>query len=157
RCGTAGKGAFSPRLTFDKDASIMPCVAYHTKPDEASRMKLLRTITWFTRLLVGLFLAPPFAGLVAAPCPSALPVWTAGAIQADMHHMGAPQGHHQHAQGHSDNGSMPPGHHDHGPGPGDACCALHGCFAGLLPPVLAISTKAIAGEPLSAAPNDVAP
>ena len=119
-------------------------------------MKLLRTIPWFTRLLVGVFLVAQFAGMVSAPCANALPVKAAGAIQTDMLRMDASQGHHQHGQGHDDHG-MQPGHHDHGGGPADACCALHACFAGLLPPVAAIGTDTLAGEPLAAAPNDVAP
>lgn len=118
-------------------------------------MKPLRMMPWFARLLVGLFLAAQFAGVVSPPCANALPA--AAAIQPDaLHHMDASQDHHHHAQGHGDHG-MPSGHHDHGGNPADACCALHACFAGVLPPAAAVGAETHAGEPLAAAANDVMP
>jgi hypothetical protein len=124
-------------------------------------MKLLRTIRftrpWFTRLVVGLFLAAQFGGMVSSPRANALPV-TATASHAD-----ASAAHHRHAQDHHaqapDQGShgMPCGHHDHGGSPADACCALHACFAGLLPPVIAVAADFAAGEQLSPGPDDRAP
>jgi hypothetical protein len=56
---------------------------------EASRIKLLRTIPWFTRLLVGLFLVAQFAGMVSSPRADAMPVTSAGAFQMDALHMDA--------------------------------------------------------------------
>jgi hypothetical protein len=118
-------------------------------------MKLLRTIPRFTRLLVGLFLVAQFAGMVSSPRANALPVTAAGASQTDTHHMDTPRSHQHHAQGHRDHG-MPCGQHDCSINPADACCALHACFAGLLPPIVAIATEAIVGEPLSVSPDDLA-
>jgi hypothetical protein len=114
-------------------------------------MKPLRTIPWFTRLLVGLFLVAQFAGMVSSPRANAMPV-TSGASQTDAPHMRASQAHHHHAQGHSNHG-MPCDHRDCSGNPADACCALHACCAGLLPPVAAIATETIAGEPLAAGPD----
>jgi hypothetical protein len=123
-------------------------------------MKLLRTIPWFTRLLVGLFLVAQFAGMVSSPRVNAMPVTSAGASKMDAPHMDAPhmdasQAHHHHAQGHRNHG-IPCDHRDCIGNPADACCALHACFAGLLPPVAAIATETIAGEPLAAGPDNSA-
>jgi hypothetical protein len=124
-------------------------------------MKLLRTIPWVTRLLVGLFLVAQFAGMVSSPRANALTMSAATAPQTDASHVSASHAvasglHHQHAQGHGD-GGMPCAPHDHSGNPTDTCCALHACFAGLLPPVVAIATGAVAGEPLSASRDDLAP
>lgn len=91
-------------------------------------MKLLRTIPWFTRVLVGLFLVTQFAGMVSPPRANALPMPAADVSQVHYHH----------AQ-------------DHGPGnphsgnPADACF-----FAVVLPLVIAMTTDTVTGEPRSA-------
>jgi hypothetical protein len=115
-------------------------------------VKLLRSIPWFTRLLVGLFLVAQFAGMVSAPRANALPM-TAAASQT-----GAPQmdGSKVHHHAHNEQGG-PQDHHDRSRNPADTCCALHACFAGVLPPVIAIATETVIGEPLSVRPDDVAP
>jgi hypothetical protein len=117
-------------------------------------MKLLRTIPWFTRLLVGLFLAAQFTGMVSRRA-DAMPVAPAGASQMDALYTDASKAHHHHAQGHSSHG-MPSDHSDCSGNPADACCALHACCAGLLPPAVAIAAETIAGEPLAAGPDNAA-
>jgi hypothetical protein len=143
----------------------MPPYCLRTRPCdggfEASRVKLLRTIPWFTRLLVGLFLAAQFAGMVSSRA-NALPMPAAGAVhldasRLDASHTGASNAHHhEHAQGHSDHGG-PGRHHDHTGSLADTCCALHACFAGVLPQPVAIAAETIAGEPLLAGPDAPAP
>jgi hypothetical protein len=118
-------------------------------------MKLLRTIPWFTRLLVGLFLVAQFAGMASPPPAKALPLTGVAAIQTSPLHVDGSSGHGHHAQGHGDHG-MPCGHPDHDGNPVDACCALHACCAGLLPPVVAIATETVLGELLSAGPDAAA-
>ncbi len=115
-------------------------------------MKLLRTIPWFTRLLVGLFLVAQFAGLVSAPRANALPM-TVAASQARASQMDGSELHHHM---HNDQGGLHDSH-DHGGNPADTCCALHACCAGVLPPVVAIATETAAGEPLCVRPDDLAP
>jgi hypothetical protein len=114
-------------------------------------MKLLRTIPWFTRVLVGLFLVAQFAGMASSPRANALPMAAAGTPQSDALHVDAPARHHHHAQSRVDHGTPCGGN------PADGCCALHACFSGLLPPVVAIAAVTVAGEPLSVSPDDVAP
>jgi len=54
---------------------------------------------------------------------------------------------------HGDEGK--PHHHgDQGGNLADTCCALHAYFAGVLPPVMAIETRSVIGEPLAARPDD---
>jgi hypothetical protein len=101
-------------------------------------LKRLRTIPWFIRLLVGLFLVAQFAGVVSSPRASALPV--AAAL--------ASHGYDQHALDHSDHG-QPQHHHDHSGSLADTCCGLHACFAGVLPPLAAAATECVAGEPIA--------
>jgi hypothetical protein len=115
-------------------------------------MKLLRTIPWFTRLLVGLFLVAQLAGMVSSPRADTMPLTAAGASQADTPKMDASHGHHHHAQGHGGH-SMPCGHVG---SPADSCCALHACFAGLLPLAVAIAVETAAGESLSTGRDDLA-
>jgi hypothetical protein len=115
-------------------------------------VNLLRTIPWFTRLLVGLFLAAQFSGMASPPRASALPATAAaphGYVSADHHHRVS-------AQDHGSRG-LPCGHHDQSGSPADTCCALHACFAGLLPPVVTIAAGTASSEQLSASPNDHAP
>jgi hypothetical protein len=116
-------------------------------------VKPLRIMPWFTRLLVGLFLVAQFAGVVSAPRANALPM-TAAASQAGASQMdGFTVHHHEHNNG---QGRLHD-RHDHGSSPADTCCALHACFAGVLPLVIAIATETVIGEPLSVRPDDLAP
>jgi hypothetical protein len=119
-------------------------------------MKWLRTIPWFTRLLVGLFLAAQFAGMVSTPRANALPAPAAAAFHAGTSHAGAPPAaHHAHVQGYDGHG-VPCAHHDRDGNPADTCCALHACFAGLLPPAVAVAVDTAGGEPLAARPDAAA-
>ncbi len=104
-------------------------------------MTLLRTIPWFTRLLVGLFLVAQFAGVVSSPRANALPM-AAGLSHAGHHAQGG------HEAGHADPGKLHD-HHDHGLNLADTCCALHAYFSGVLPAVIAIKTESVMGESLS--------
>ena len=105
-------------------------------------MKSLRTMPWFVRLLVGLFLIAQFAGVVSSPRASALQLATASVSQ----------GHHQHAHDQAD-GAKPHDHHDHSGSPADTCCALHAYFSGILPPVIAIENRSVIAESLSVSPD----
>jgi hypothetical protein len=100
-------------------------------------LKRLRTIPWFIRLLVGLFMVAQFAGVVSSPRASALPVAAALASHGDG----------EHAQNHADHGQ--PQHHHTG-SLADTCCGLHACFAGVLPPLAAVATECAMGEPMAA-------
>jgi hypothetical protein len=120
-------------------------------------MTLLRTIPGFTRLLVGLFLAAQFAGIVLMPPANAVPAIATQAshdLASHTDEMDAAAHHHAHPQGKGH--SMPCGHHNDGGNPVNTCCALHACFAGLLPPAVAIAAETAAGEPLTASPDNVA-
>ncbi len=117
-------------------------------------LKLLRTIPWFTRLLVGLFLVAQFAGVVSAPRANAVPM-TAAASQTSASETDGFKVHH-HAQDRHDQGGVR-GPHDHGGNLADTCCALHAWFAGVLPPIIAIAVETAIGEPLSVRPDDLAP
>jgi hypothetical protein len=118
-------------------------------------MKLLRTIPWVTRLMVGLLLVAQFAGMVSSRRADARAVTSASASQMDALHADAFEAHHHQVQGHSSHG-VPCDHRDCSGDLADACCALHACCAGLLPPVVAIATETIAGEPLAAGPDNAA-
>jgi hypothetical protein len=135
-------------LTFNNDTSIIDGLR---RAFEA-RVKLLRTIPGFVRLLIGLFLIAQFAGVVSSPRSSAMPLATAPAAHEHSHHT---QGYADHAQ-HRADPRKPHDHHDHGGSLADTCCALHAYFAGVLPPVMAIETGSIIGEPLSADPDNQA-
>jgi hypothetical protein len=111
-------------------------------------MKLLRTIPGFVRLLVGLFLVAQFAGVVSSPRSSAMPLSTTLTAHDHSHH------HADHRPDHPEQGKHD--HHDHGGTLADTCCALHAYFAGVMPPVIAIATEGIIGEPLSVAPDNEA-
>ena len=105
-------------------------------------MTLLRTIPWFVRLVVGLFLIAQFAGVVSSPRASALQLAT-----ANLSH-----DHHQHAYDHGE-GAKQRDHHDHGGSLADTCCALHAYFSGILPPAIGIETGSVIAESLSMSPN----
>ena len=106
-------------------------------------MNWLRTIRGFVRLLVALFLVAQFAGVVSSPRASALPI-----ANATLAH-----DHHQHAHDYADEGNIPR-HGDHSGNLADTCCALHACFAGVLPPAILIETGSIIGQSLAVDPDD---
>ncbi len=99
-------------------------------------MRWLRTIPRFVRVLVALFMAAQFAGVVSSPLAFASENPTAAAV-SHMHH------HHMDAHGeaaqhsHGDRGAN---HH------ADPCCALHAFFAGVLPAVVAIEASGIVSQ-----------
>jgi hypothetical protein len=98
-----------------------------------SQMSWFRTIPGIVRLLVGLFLVAQFAGVVSSPRAGAQPITAAS---------------HQHGHDHGDPGKAHH-HRDHGGALADTCCALNAYFTGVLPPVIAIETGRITGEPLA--------
>jgi hypothetical protein len=108
-------------------------------------------------LLVALFLAAQFAGVVASPLTHA----TAGAAIADAghhhdgaHHAGKHEADgHRHADSHRHDGCA---HPDACPDHADYCCALHAFLAGILPPAAAIDNVVLAGETLRPAVTNVA-
>jgi hypothetical protein len=108
-----------------------------------SRMKWLRTIRGFVRLLVALFVVAQFAGVVSSPRASAQPI--ANAMTAYDHH--------QYSHDHADQGT----NHHHSDGSGDladTCCALHAYFAGVLPPAVEVETGNVSGQSLAVGPDD---
>ena len=108
-------------------------------------MQRFRTLSSFVRMLVVLFLAAQFAGVVSSPLASADAF--ANAIVSHVHH-------HQHAhyQDHrSDADHQDDQNRDHV----DHCCALHAFFAGVLPPVIAVETMDAVGQRLDADVADV--
>ena len=113
-------------------------------------MNRLRTIPWFIRLLVGLFMVAQFAGVVSSPRASALPVTAALASH----------GHNHHALDHLKQDQVDQGkphdhqHHD-GSSLADTCCGLHACFAGVLPPLAAAATECAIGKPIAAVADDL--
>jgi hypothetical protein len=106
-------------------------------------MQRLRTIPGFVRLLVAAFLLAQLAGTVSTS-------------RADTHakqHALATHAHHDHAT----DGRATTGSHrsDHAhAGFGDACCALHAFFSGVLPSLSAVDASASAGERLTASVDD---
>ena len=100
-------------------------------------MNWFRTIRGFVRLLVALFVVAQFAGVVSSPRAGAQPIPDAAAA-------------HDH---HAEEGNLPY-HGDHSGNLADTCCALHACFAGILPPAVAIETGSAIGESLAVYPDD---
>jgi hypothetical protein len=119
-------------------------------------MKRLRTIPGFVRVLVGLFLMAQLAGVVSSPRANATPTADADVVQSDQdhghhqnhehHHGGADAAHHGGNDGHGDHGNL-----------ADTCCALHAYFAGVMPPVVAVTTVSIVGERFAARADDQSP
>jgi len=103
-------------------------------------MNWCRTIPGFVRVLVALFLVAQFSGVVSSPRANA----QTPAVASHLHH--------QHGHDHGD-AAMP---HDHGGANlADSCCGLHAYLAGILPPVIAIETERVVGEPLAVGPDDL--
>jgi hypothetical protein len=108
-------------------------------------LKRLRTIPWFIRLLVCLFVAAQFAGVVSSPRANAFPARASAEASHDDH---------QHAQDHATHNTRHD-HHDHSGGLADTCCGLHACFAGVLPPLAAVKTECKIGEPIAVVADDL--
>lgn len=99
-------------------------------------MAWFRTITGFIRVLLPLFVAAQLAGVVSLSPTSAHAARDVSA--AAHHHHGEPGTSHHH---HGDRTA-------HG---ADQCCALHGFFAGVLPPTVAVATFGVVQMRLIAA------
>jgi hypothetical protein len=108
-------------------------------------LKRLRTIPWFVRLLVGLFMVAQLAGVVSSPRASALPATPALASQSDNQQM----------HGHAEHGKPHDHHHHDGGSLAGTCCGLHACFAGVLPPLAATAAVCTIGEPIAAMTDDL--
>jgi hypothetical protein len=122
-------------------------------------MQWLRAQTLAVRVLVALFLAAQFAGVVASPLAQAHAAIGAPVAPADDHHQGSAERANTHqpqhsADSHRHNGcAHPDACTDHA----DYCCALHAFFAGILPPVAVIDKAAGVGETLRPAMIDITP
>jgi len=108
-------------------------------------MQWFRTIRPFVRLMVLLFVAAQFAGVVSSPLDSARAFTGA----ADFHM------HHHHADGQKGLGSTEHST-DQSSGHFDRCCALHAFFAGIMPPVIEIGIADRLDQRLFADLNDIA-
>jgi len=102
-------------------------------------MNWFRTIRGFVRLLAALFLVAQFAGVVSSPRANASPL---------------PNAAHAHAQHQHDYDHAGQHHGDRAQDLADTCCALHACFAGVLPPAIVIETEIAIGESLAMGPDD---
>src|SRR5262245_21939827 len=107
-------------------------------------MKPLRTVPWFVRLLVALFMGAQLAGAVPSPLINAPALPSAAATHAHDHH----------AHGHGDE------HHgrdgaQHVVILGEHCCALHAVFAGVIPAPVLVATAASIGTGLLSSPGDL--
>jgi hypothetical protein len=107
-------------------------------------MQRLRTKTLAVRLLVALFLAAQFAGVIALPPAHA---HVAVAAHAAHHHDGVHAGQHT-VGGHRNDGCA---HPDACPDRADYCCALHAFFVGILPPSAGMTNPVPTGEALRSA------
>jgi hypothetical protein len=113
-------------------------------------MQWFRTIPYFVRALLALFVLAQFAGVVSSPLAQARTA-SGAAISHVSHHRAAPHradGHRHDGCQHPDGSACP----DHA----DYCCALHAFFAGILPPAAAIDNVILASERLRPAVTDVA-
>jgi len=113
----------------------------------------------FVRVLAALFMVAQFSGVVSSPGANAEPIGNPVAAHAHYHHghdhADATISHHQ-DHDHLGGAAL----HRHGDGAAhlaDACCALHAYFVGMMPPVIAIATVSVVGEPLGLAPDNRAP
>lgn len=108
-------------------------------------MKQLRTIPWFIRLLVGLFVAAQLAGVVSSPHAIAGTAASPVALNG------------QFALNHGDHADHKrQDRHDRGGNMADTCCGLHACFAGVLPLAAAVETESAIGSMLSIVADDLA-
>ncbi len=101
-------------------------------------MQRLRTIPRFVRVLVVLFMAAQFAGVVSSPL--ALAEENPAAAVSHMHHHDM-DAHGDAVKFHS-HGDRSANHH------ADPCCALHAFFAGVLPAVIAVEAADIVSQRL---------
>jgi hypothetical protein len=99
-------------------------------------MQRLRTIKRTVRLLVALFLAAQFSGVVPAPLAGAQP----SPIVVALHSV-----HHAHA---SNDGGCAHQRGDLSKDHADYCCALHAFFAGILQPAVTVDPGNAVGERL---------
>jgi hypothetical protein len=102
-------------------------------------MHWFRSLNRSIHALVVAFLLAQFAGVVPSPLASAQ-----NFADAVTHHA-----HHQHAQGYSEEGGGSR-HRDRTGNHGDTCCALHAFFAGVVPCIVAIEIRAVAGQRITA-------
>jgi hypothetical protein len=109
-----------------------------------SVMNWFRTIRRFAWLLVAVFTVAQFAGVVSFPRANAEAAALASLSPEHAHHPSMGQTHEHH-------------HRDHGGNLGDACCALHAYFVGVISPVIGICTDSLAGETLVASVVDQEP
>jgi hypothetical protein len=121
-------------------------VTFGRTQGEGARMRQFRTTRRFIKILVALFFVAQFAGVVPSPLGST-PA-SAHPASSHVHHQHA---HHDRGGATSDREGDKAGHH------ADYCCALHAFFVGLVPPVIAIETAGVVGEPLAARLADIGP
>lgn len=129
-------------------------------------MERLRTIPRFVCVLVALFMAAQFAGVVSSPLALAKENPTAAVSPMQHHHMDARDmgahvmdasvmdahdmdGHGGDAKSHS-HGDRSADHH------ADFCCGLHAFFAGVLPAVIAVEATGIVGQRFAVGLADIA-
>lgn len=129
-------------------------------------MERLRTIPRFVCVLVALFMAAQFAGVVSSPLALATENPTAAVSPMQHHHMDARDmgahvmdasvmdahdmdGHGGDAKSHS-HGDRSADHH------ADFCCGLHAFFAGVLPAVIAVEATGIVGQRFAVGLADIA-
>ncbi len=116
-------------------------------------MQRLRTIPRFVRVLVALFMAAQFAGVVSSPLAFAKESPPSPVSQMHQHDMAAHVDHMMHgdaAKPHS-HGDRSANHH------ADPCCALHAFFAGVLPVMVAVeAVRVIRQQRVAAALSDFA-
>ncbi len=110
-------------------------------------MQRLRTISRFVRVLVALFVAAQFAGVVSSPLALGAENPTA-VSHTHHHHMSAQMGAHLDAPIAAHSGAAKS--HSHGDRSAnhsaDPCCALHAFFAGVLPAMIAVEATSVARE-----------
>jgi hypothetical protein len=159
-------------LRDDGQADILVCACKVAGIDARGRtshnssMGWLRAKTLAVGILVALFLAAQFAGVVASPLkqahaaggPAVEPAGHhhnhTGVGHAGVRHAGAERVSKHHADTRRHDGCVhPDACTDHA----DYCCALHAFFAGILPPTAAIEHVVLTGERLRPAVTDIAP
>jgi hypothetical protein len=116
-------------------------------------MHRLRARTLAVRILVALFLAAQFAGVVASPLTQAHTASAEAIAQAGHHHAGADHAGKHQADSHRHDGCAYP---DACTDDADYCCALHAFFVGILPPAAAVDNVVLTGETLHPAVTSVA-
>jgi hypothetical protein len=103
-------------------------------------MNRFRTIPYFVRLLVALFVVAQLSGVVSSPRANAQPMANSDGAHA----------HHQHVHDHG----APQAPHHHDGNLADTCCALHAYFAGVLPPAITVRVAKVVADRLISSPDD---